>query len=127
MCWSYTLIYTCWDCIVTGRSAEACVVVEPGAEDPVRGGYNHEGWLCPTRYLGQSPNSQSIAPMDCPALREASNFSRLLRTNIANTAILRIFSPTGRNGEDFLYSPPEYRFWVCPIRRHRYLALGPLY
>ncbi|KAI2605230.1 uncharacterized protein GGS25DRAFT_421634 [Hypoxylon fragiforme] len=135
MCWPYTLVYSCWDCLEMGRPAwEACVVVRPEAEDPIMGGHNYEGWPCPMRYLGSpgggSPTRaslprpiSSLKPLRCPTLYRYKPW-----LEAAGRAMVDMASPgLGAYTHTFAFHSPQHRYWVCPEHRYKYLGLGPEY
>ncbi|KAI2619608.1 hypothetical protein GGR54DRAFT_120164 [Hypoxylon sp. NC1633] len=120
MCWPYTLIYSCWDCVMEDQPVvSSCILVEPDAEDPVVRGYNHEGWLCPMRFLGSDTSQRVITPITCPGLRKDSRpFARLPGPNT--------FSKQG-DGQTYVFSSPQFHFWICPKHRQKYIGLGPAF
>ncbi|KAI1403226.1 hypothetical protein F4819DRAFT_506573 [Hypoxylon fuscum] len=128
MCWPYDLIYSCRACLAEGRPRGACsVVVRHGAADPVAGGCNREGWLCPLRFLGPAPAPapKPLRPLDCPCLR-----------GVAPTTLRPVHSTCTDNGSDRAAantccgagagddrvracSWPPSRYWACPAHRLR--------
>ncbi|KAI1099262.1 hypothetical protein F4804DRAFT_88915 [Jackrogersella minutella] len=127
MCWAYTLIYSCHDCMAEGRPAtESSIQVNPDAEDPVVGGYNHEGFFCPLRNVGSSPDGQPITPSGCPDLHIALFPPELFTVSTANEAPRGVLS-IDRDRNSRMPSPLQYRFWICPDHRPKYVALGPTY
>ncbi|KAI1779120.1 hypothetical protein F4818DRAFT_239749 [Hypoxylon cercidicola] len=122
MCWPYTLIYGCMDCFAEGRSpTEACIVVPPGAEDPVVGGYNREGDICPLRYIGQ--RELSVTPISCPSL-VASSLHGTVDASTAYKAFPGTLSAISSN-DSYDHGCPQLRFWICKLHRPKYLQLGP--
>lgn len=125
MCWPYTITYGCMDCLAERRSpAEACVVVPPDAEDPVAGGYNWEGALCPLRYVGPQQNGRRVTPMSCPSFR-ASSFHGPVDAGTANGSFAGSMGVGygGTNPSAYGFQLP--RFWICPLHRPKYIHLGP--
>ncbi|XXH02758.1 NineTeen Complex (NTC) component [Hypoxylon texense] len=125
MCWPYTLTYGCVDCFAEGRSpAEACVLVAPDAEDPVAGGYNWEGALCPLRYVGPQQDGRRVTPTSCPSFQGAS-FHGPVDASTANGSLAG--SPgAGYGTNPYAYGSPQLlRYWICPLHRPKYIHLGP--
>ncbi|OTB01789.1 hypothetical protein M426DRAFT_14095 [Hypoxylon sp. CI-4A] len=123
MCWPYTIVYGCWDCMKERRPPyKSCVIVKPDAKDPVRGGYNHEGSFCPLRRLEPGSDGKPVTPNGCPNQRTAWNLpgpSTVIRTLTAIGAMHRA------NEDTVLPACPQYRFWICPEHLPKYKNLGP--
>lgn len=102
MCVPFTLVYVCDGCIEAGHLTGASVIVKPDAQDPVRGGYNHEGRVCRMRYHKRPfPAEQLLKPNECPALtavRQAED---------------ELF--TGRTRQ--IFGELQHRIWFCPAHR----------
>lgn len=117
-------MYGCMDCFAEGRTpVEACIVVEPDAEDPVVGGYNREGALCPLRYVGPQQSGRLVTPMSCPSFL-VTPFHGPVDASTANR------SPSGSRSTSYgnnshLYGSTQLRFWICPLHRPKYIQLGP--